>query len=293
MQDNYINFKKERDLGSIISDTFKFIRHEYKSIFRLYIRHVGWLLLLVVAMSTYYQYKSLNITGDFINNGNPQDFLLEMVSETGLAILLLSLTSIAYSALSITTINSIIKSYVNNDGEIKDEDVRQFIGQYFGNTLLSLIMVGILIFIGFLLCVLPGIYLIVPLSVIFPIIVFQEKSFSDAFTESFKLIKQNWWITFATLIVITLLIWLISSLFQLPIVIMSAIETFTSIEETGTPTTSNLAGNWLYMTFYVLASLAQYILGIVTLISMVFIYFNLNEYHNKTGTLEDIDRIGS
>jgi hypothetical protein len=47
------------------------------------------------------------------------------------------------------------------------------------------------------------------------------------------------------------------------------------------------------MTFYVLASLAQYILGIVTLISMVFIYFNLNEYHNKTGTLEDIDRIGS
>jgi hypothetical protein len=295
MQDNYINFKKERDLGSIISDTFKFIRHEYKSIFRLYIRHVGWLLLLVVAMSTYYQYKSLNITGDFINSGNPQDFLLEMVSETGLAILLLSLTSIAYSALSITTINSIIKSYVNNDGEIKDEDVRQFIGQYFGNTLLSLIMVGILIFIGFLLCVLPGIYLIVPLSVIFPIIVFQEKSFSDAFTESFKLIKQNWWITFATLIVITLLIWLISSLFQLPIVIMSAIETFTftSIEETGTPTTSNLAGNWLYMTFYVLASLAQYILGIVTLISMVFIYFNLNEYHNKTGTLEDIDRIGS
>jgi len=293
MQDNYINFKKERDLGSIISDTFKFIRHEYKSIFRLYIRHVGWLLLLVVAMSTYYQYKSLNITGDFINSGNPQDFLLEMVSETGLAILLLSLTSIAYSALSITTINSIIKSYVNNDGEIKDEDVRQFIGQYFGNTLLSLIMVGILIFIGFLLCVLPGIYLIVPLSVIFPIIVFQEKSFSDAFTESFKLIKQNWWITFATLIVITLLIWLISSLFQLPIVIMSAIETFTSIEETGTPTTSNLAGNWLYMTFYVLASLAQYILVIVTLISMVFIYFNLNEYHNKTGTLEDIDRIGS
>lgn len=293
MQSNYINFKKERDLGTIISDTFKFIRQEYKSVFKLYIKHVGWLLLLVVAMSTYYQYKSLNITGDFINSGNPQDFLLEMVSETGLAILLLSLTSIAYSALSITTINSIMKSYANNGGEIKDEDVRQFIGHYFGNTLLSLIVVGILIFIGFLLCVIPGIYLIVPLSVIFPILVFQEKSFSDAFTESFKLIKQNWWITFATLLVITILIWLISSLFQLPLVIMSALETFTSIEETGDPTTSNLASNWLYMTFYVLASLAQYILGIVTLISMVFIYFNLNEYHNKTGTLEDIDRIGS
>ncbi|MFO7745217.1 MAG: hypothetical protein R6V36_07525 [Psychroflexus sp.] len=293
MQNNYINFKKERDLGSIISDTFKFIREEYKSIFRLYIKHVGWLLLLVVAMSTYYQYESLNITGDFLSNGNPQDFLLEMISETGLAILLLSLTSIAYSALSITTINSIIKSYVKNEGEIKDEDVSHFISQFFGNSLLSLIVVGILVSIGFLLCVLPGIYLIVPLSLIFPIIVFQEKSFSDAFSECFKLIKQNWWISFATLLIISILIWLISGLFQLPIVIMSAMETFTSIEETGAAGTANLASNWLYMTFYVLAALAQYILGIVTLISIALIYFNLNEYHNKTGTLEDIDRIGS
>ncbi|MFD0931214.1 hypothetical protein ACFQ0R_01235 [Psychroflexus salinarum] len=293
MQNNYINFKKERDLGSIISDTFKFIREEYKSIFRLYIKHVGWLLLLVVAMSTYYQYESLNITGDFLSNGNPQDFLLEMISETGLAILLLSLTSIAYSALSITTINSIIKSYVKNEGEIKDEDVSHFISQFFGNSLLSLIVVGILVSIGFLLCVLPGIYLIVPLSLIFPIIVFQEKSFSDAFSECFKLIKQNWWISFATLLIISILIWLISGLFQLPIVIMSAMETFTSIEETGAAGTANLASNWLYMTFYVLSALAQYILGIVTLISIALIYFNLNEYHNKTGTLEDIDRIGS
>jgi hypothetical protein len=94
--------------------------------------------------------------------------------------------------------------------------------------------------------------------------------------------------------VVGILISLIGGLFQLPIVIISAMETVVSIREgSGTPGTENLMNNWLYMTLYVFAALAQYILGLVTIISIVFIYFNLNEYHNKTGTLEDIDRIGS
>ena len=293
MQDNYINFKKERDLGSIITDTFKFIKVEYKTLFRLYIKHVGWLLLVVVAASTYYQYQSLKISTSVLTETGPAAFLTEMIADTGIAILLLSLASIAYSALSLVVITSIIKSYVQNNGEINEDEVNQFVKQFFGRTLGSLVVVGLLVFIGFLLCVLPGIYLIVPLSLIFPILVFQEKTFAEAFSESFKLIKNNWWISFATLLVVSILISLIGGLFQLPIVVMTAMETFVSVQDgTGTPGTETLSGNWLYMLFYILAALAQYILGIVTLISLTLVYFNLNEFHNKTGTLEDIDRIG-
>lgn len=293
MQKNYINFKKERDLGSIITDTFKFIKEEYRTLFRLYIKHVGWLLLLVIAASTYYQYQSLKISTNVLTETGPAAFLTEMIADTGVAILLLSVASIAYSALSLVVITSIIKSYVQNNGEINEDEVNQFVKQFFGRTLGSLVVVGLLVFIGFLLFVLPGIYLIVPLSLIFPILVFQEKTFAEAFSESFKLIKNNWWISFATLLVVSILISLIGGLFQLPIVVMTAMETFVSIQDgTGTSGTETLSGNWLYMLFYILAALAQYILGIVTLISLTLVYFNLNEFHNKTGTLEDIDRIG-
>lgn len=293
MQNNYINFKKERDLGSIITDTFKFIKEEYRTLFRLYIKHVGWLLLLVIAASTYYQYQSLKISTNVLTETGPAAFLTEMIADTGVAILLLSMASIAYSALSLVVITSIIKSYVQNNGEINEDEVNQFVKQFFGRTLGSLVVVGLLVFIGFLLFVLPGIYLIVPLSLIFPILVFQEKTFAEAFSESFKLIKNNWWISFATLLVVSILISLIGGLFQLPIVVMTAMETFVSIQDgTGTPGTETLSGNWLYMLFYILAALAQYLLGIVTLISLTLVYFNLNEFHNKTGTLEDIDRIG-
>lgn len=293
MQNNYINFKKERDLGSIITDTFKFIKEEYRTLFRLYIKHVGWLLLLVIAASTYYQYQSLKISTNVLTETGPAAFLTEMIADTGVAILLLSMASIAYSALSLVVITSIIKSYVQSNGEINEDEVNQFVKQFFGRTLGSLVVVGLLVFIGFLLFVLPGIYLIVPLSLIFPILVFQEKTFAEAFSESFKLIKNNWWISFATLLVVSILISLIGGLFQLPIVVMTAMETFVSIQDgTGTSGTETLSGNWLYMLFYILAALAQYLLGIVTLISLTLVYFNLNEFHNKTGTLEDIDRIG-
>ncbi|EMY80342.1 hypothetical protein ES731_09410 [Psychroflexus gondwanensis] len=293
MQNNYILFKKQRDLGAIISDTFKFIRQEYKTIFSLYLKHVGWLLLLAVAAGTYYQYTSLNSANSLLEDG-AEAFLLDTFQNTGFSLLLVFLTSIAYSAMSLTTINSIIKSYVDNKGEIKDEEVSLYIGRFFGQTLLSLFVVGILCFIGFLLCFLPGVYLVVPLSLIFSIIVFQEKSFSDAFSECFQLIKQNWWITFATILVISILISLIGGIFQLPVVILTAVETFTSLEEgTGTSGALGLGNNWLYLTLYIFASIAQYILGLVTLISLVLIYFNLNEIHNKTGTLEDIDSIGN
>ena len=292
MTNNYINFKKERDLGAIISDTFAFVREEYKTIFRLYLKHVGWLLLLIVAASAYYQYESLSITVDLTEPGS-QNELIDLFASAGLAVLILSIVSLAYSALSILTINSIIKSYVKNQGEIKEEDVKSYIGQFFWRTLGSLIVVAILVFIGFLLCILPGVYLIVPLSLIFSVVVFQEKSFSDAFSECFQLIKQNWWITFATLLIISILISIIGVVFQIPIIVMSAMEAVVSINEGSDAVgTSQLASNWLYMTFYVIASIAQYILSLITVISIAFIYFNLNEIHHKTGTLEDIDRIG-
>ena len=292
MLNNYILFKKQRDLGAIISDTFKFNRQEYKTIFRLYLKHVGWLLLLAVATSTYYQYTSLNSANSLLESG-AEAFLLNAFQNTGLSLILVFLAFVAYTTMSLTAVNSIIKSYVDNKGEIKDEEVSLNIRRFFGQTLLSLFVFGILCFIGLLLCFLPGVYLAVPLSLIFSIVVFQEKSFSDAFSECFQLIKQNWWITFATVLVISLLVSVIGGVFQLPIIVLTAVEAFTSLDEGGDTTgVLGLGNNWIYLSLYVFASIAQYILGLITLISLALIYFNLNEIHNKTGTLEDIDGIG-
>ena len=41
MNDNYINFRRHRELGEVITDTFKFIRENYKLLFKLIFKIAG------------------------------------------------------------------------------------------------------------------------------------------------------------------------------------------------------------------------------------------------------------
>ncbi|MFN2262070.1 MAG: glycerophosphoryl diester phosphodiesterase membrane domain-containing protein [Psychroflexus sp.] len=292
MNNNYINFKQKRDLGTTISDTFGFIRNEYKTIFRLYFRHVGIVLLLLVAATTYSQYQSLSLTSN-AQLGNDINVLQEYLPNFGIALIAMIVLSILYYALSFCTISGIIKSYVNNNGKINDDEVRNTVNQNYLKISGIVLLIGLILGIGFMLCFLPGIYLMIPFSLVIYIMIFQNKGFSDAVSESFQLIKNNWWITFATLLVIGILISVISSVFQLPAMILTGIETFTAIESGDSSMFKETGVRLLYLVFSVIANLAQHILSLVTIIAISFIYFNLNEVHNKTGTLEDIDQIGN
>jgi len=51
--------------------------------------------------------------------------------------------------------------------------------------------------------------------------------------------------------------------------------------------------DWVYITLSVLSSAVQYILAGIFAIAIAFIYFNLNEKKNQTGTFETIESIGS
>lgn len=51
--------------------------------------------------------------------------------------------------------------------------------------------------------------------------------------------------------------------------------------------------DWIYIALNTIAIVAQYILHTIIVICGVFIYFNLNEKKNFTGTLETIDAIGT
>jgi len=265
MSNNYINFKRKRDLGTTISDTFAFLRNEYKSIFKLYFRHVG-----------------RNITA-----------FSELLPSFGIGLFAMIIFSILYYAFTISTISGLIKSYIDNQGVINEEEVRNTVNHNYLKMSGVVILIWLILMVGFMACFLPGIYLMVPFSLVVYVMIFQNKGFGDAVSESFKLIKDNWWISFATLIVIAILVSLINSVFQIPAMILTGIESFTAIESNDPSMFNETGSRILYLVFSVIANLAQNILGLISVIAVSFIYFNLNEIHNNTGTLEDIDQIGN
>jgi len=81
---------------------------------------------------------------------------------------------------------------------------------YFGHRALALMGLGILVavavLIGFVLVIIPGIWLAVGLSIAFPVLMLEGLTGIEAMRRSMQLVKGQWWVTFARLIVSALIV---------------------------------------------------------------------------------------
>ncbi|SDQ93618.1 hypothetical protein [Flagellimonas zhangzhouensis] len=284
----YIEFKKQRELGEILSDTFGFIRNQFKPFFGTILKIVGpYIVVMLIAMG-FYMYT----VGDIFNvatvyNTVPDLSPIIMI----LAIVVLMFSSIAAYVLAQGTVLHYIKSYIANNGVANYDDVHKEVYRSFWSLIGLGILVGLSVFVGMLFCFIPGIYLAVPLSISFAILVFLKKDVMESYNYSFTLIKENWWITFATLLIIYIIVAVASYAFSLPSVVYMWIKMGIFSGEMDAET-FNLFNDPVYLILNVISTLIQFLMNIILLVSTAFIFFNLNEKKNFTGTFERIDNLG-
>ncbi|EDM44698.1 hypothetical protein SCB49_14040 [unidentified eubacterium SCB49] len=283
-----IQFKKQRDIGEIITDTFKFIRTEWKPLGTLILKIAGpALLILIVAASMYTQTALGSFSTLGFNNTGPELFTGTVI----ISLIVMMFSTVAYFSLLYGTILNYIKSYVNNNGIADAEEVKNGVYSNFWSLIGLGFLIGLITGVGFMLCVIPGVYVGVVFGTAYSIHVFQKRAVDDTISYSFKFIKDEWWITFATYIVIYILFYIINLVFQIPLIIYTFVKTFTAINETSMNPAEMF--DWGYTALNGISLLAQYILQSILVISTVFVYFNLNEKKNFTGTIEAIDTLGA
>ena len=293
----YINFKKERELGEIISDTFAFIKQNYKVLFEIFVK-VLWPVLVLMALAVgYYTYATLYLSEDFTtvvnNSGNDiMDNLMNFYSGMFLASLVLVLASWFYYSLMYGAYQYAVQSYIQNKGNIKIDEVIQGVKDNWTGFLGLSFLSWLLVLIGFFMCILPGIYISIPFSLLFSIMVFKQKGVSESISYSFTLIKGNWWITFFTFFVISLIYGLIGFVFDLPALLYTLVKGFI-MGTSGTLSDPDFMFDWVYLTLSILGSFAKYLLYPIIVIGTIFMFFNLNEKKNQTGTFETIDSLGN
>jgi len=283
MQSNYIQFKKERDLGAILSDTFSFFRQNFKPLFKSIFKISGPAFLLLLATLTYYSY--------IVSGGqSPVTLLQNNTAEFSIAFFVFAFAIlIFYSSLYATVLNY-IKSYIAHNGLIVEEEINLGHKKDFGKILLYFIVSAILVVAGMFLLILPGIYLMVPLSLGAAIMVFEQESLTDTISSCLHYIKDNWWNTFATLLVFGILVYIIGYIFQLPAVIYTLMGIFAGSREVSAATAEP---DWVFVILNVFGSIVNYLLATISVICIAFIYFSLNEKKNFTGTYENIDNLGN
>jgi hypothetical protein len=277
MQDK-LEFKKTREFGDIIADTFLFIRQNFKPFLKVYLYLCGFFILGEMLSGVVHL---LNAKTAF-SGGNPARPFEQLFSVSYLMALIFTLA--AYTAIPLTTL-SYISLYIEKGNVVPTvEEVWSYFKYFFLRVFGSGILISLMMVICFICCIIPGIYVFPAFSLFYSVMVFENGSFGYSFSRSFKLANSHWWPTAGTI----LILWVITSATMLvpsvPAVIVGMASAFTK-----TPGDVNI-------TFLILSTLVQYLCQIFLVLPVIGVslcYFNLAERMENGGLLNRIEQLGT
>ncbi|MGB3151708.1 MAG: hypothetical protein WBB27_13700, partial [Maribacter sp.] len=178
MKPDYIEFKKQRELGDVLSDTFGFLRKEFKPFFTTYFKIVGPFLLVMILAMIFYMYYAGSSFSLIFAGGTTE---LDNIAVIFVIALVYLFSLVAVYVVSQSTILHYIKSYASGKGTTDFDTIQKEVYASFWNFIGLGIMIGLSLFIGFIFCIIPGVYLYVPLMLAFSVLVFNKMGASDAY----------------------------------------------------------------------------------------------------------------
>lgn len=284
----YIEFRKKREISVIISDTFRFLRSNFKILLSVFFRTAGIPFVLLVAAAFYNSFSSLKM--------NPEDFGNPFAAFTNpeaiVSSLVLYFMMFIYFTFLYAGVLSTIKSYIKNEGDIIMKEVLSDVKRRSMSLLGTGLSKYIVLLIAWMLCVLPGLALFAPLMLILPIFIFEEKGLTESFSAAFDLIKEDWVMSAISIAFGFVLWYLISLVFSIPVIIYFFVKMIAFVEEASNPADMSTLIDLPFIMLTAVASLLQYFVYIFMPIVAAFVYYNLNEKRNQSGSLDLIDRIG-
>jgi hypothetical protein len=292
MRKTYIEFRKQRDFSDILTDTFAFIRNEFKPLLKTVFNIAGPAILLFMLSLAAYNYVAgdmFDLTGLVEESPFNSSNLLVVV----LTAICYIITAIAAYILSASTILYYIKSYINNKGttdlaEIK-KNVYSTFWSFFGMSFLK----GITLIVSLMLCFLPALYTMIPMAVVFSIFVFEaRRSASDAYSQSFNLVNADFWTAFGSFLVLGIIFYILGMIFSIPTIIYTLLKTGVFSGEIDPSELNSFTADPIIILLNVLNYFFQFLLNIILVVGSAVIYFHLHEKTNFTGTYDRISEIG-
>lgn len=278
-----INFKQERDFNALISDTFEFIRQEFKPLIKSLLTYAGPFILITAFLGAMYQSSIYSAIGDPKEITDPF-WGFKQIYSTHYFLYLLSAT-ISNVILSLV-IYSYIKLYVERGQDnFIPEDVWRNVGHYFIPVFFATIVLGFMIAFALILLIIPGVYLGIASIFTIYIMIAENIRFGDALKRSMYLVKDYWWLTFGVVLIIYFIASFSGSIFLLPQIIYSFFIGISATKGTFEGVSSlfliiSAAGTFIATLFYS-----------VIYITITFHYYSLVEKKDKPDLLNEINQI--
>ena len=268
MAEQEIQFRKKRELGDIISDSFQFLKHESKPLLRLTIVYVLPFIILYGIAQVYVQRKVMaNV--DFTD----PDMLMSNLGPIYSNILFISLFSLFVQSLLSGAFYTYVEAYVKKG---KDNfSLHDITPHLFSNSLLALganLVLFFSVILGMFLCIIPGFYFGNSLSLVVMIIIFERKGLGNALSRSWNMVHSQWWNTLLLNLAAFLIIIAISFVLSIPAMIAGVGTSALNMQEPG-----NLDYPNLYWVLMAISTIISSVLWVIPYTFLALQYFNIDE----------------
>jgi hypothetical protein len=276
-----IELAKVRDFSAIINDTFMFLRQNFKPLLRCFFTFCGFFLLATIVTSAMQQLKMNDLVGGVRDNPGPVG-VFNTGYQFGLTVIVtLFFTLLTYTAILVTVLAYMVIYKEKGNMPPTNEEMWGYFKYYYLKILMFVFLNGIIIVIGCVFCIIPGVWLYPIMSLTLPIVMFENSTYGYAFNQAFRLIKENWWVTFGALFIMGFIVGISAAIVTVPAALWSQFSMImhwpgSNIAAILTAVVSHLA-------------LVLYILPVITL---ALCYFSLNEQKEGTGLMARINQIG-
>jgi hypothetical protein len=277
-----VEFRKLREFGELIGDTFLFMKQNFKPLMKSFFALTGIFIVggIISSMLAQLQLVGIAQAAGTIYDDSPRNMIYNVGFTYFLSMVFVLLT---YTSMYVSIL-SFIALYIEK-GNIAPtvDEVWAYFKYYFFRMMGSGVLLVIFFMLCLILCIVPGIYVYPALTIFAPIMILENGSFTHSFDRSFKLLKEEWWITAAVILVINLIFYAFSTMVQLPAIIIMMVGAFTQGERTITNV------------YAVISSISQqisYIFMIIPIICSSLIYFNLVERKENLGLFQRMDSLG-
>lgn len=286
-----IRLYKTRGFSEKLNATIEFIRQNVQPLGKSIIYILGPLAILNgLLMTQYFNFMFENMNPEKVQE--MQDPLSLIFNPTYFGLIILSVIA---GLMNFSVVTNYMRLYDSKYPEpitvtevlnISWRDVFPLLG--------LMIIVGIILMVGFVLFIIPGIYLMVVLSLSIPALFFERKGIIESMGRSFRIIKGKWWSTFGIGFIAYLVAQAIAVLFVLPFYVFYFIGIFTMVEETGFSADTSAWWFQLGMTLSVMFMLlGGFITQCIPIIAINFQFFNLVERQESVGLIQEIEQLES
>lgn len=285
-----VQLNQVRDFGQIISSTFQFLKQEWRPLFRA----LAVICLPPAMLAGFFIGKTIgdiqtlsfgDSAGDptALFSGMMAAYIPIMLGYVLMFFAFMMMIAVTYEYLRAVHLG---EQHMISTGELFRRATGQ-LGSYIGTGILSTLLMGL----GFVLCILPGFYVLSVLSLAFSCHAMERSGGAGSLSRSYELVKDKFWEVLGLVIVIGLIQTVITYMLMLPFSIVTMVVTFNSTFDAITAGDQPALPGWMAM-FTAISTALQLGVSIlsypIVAVGLTMKYFSLKEQKEGSNLREKV-----